>query len=908
MANYSEEEKRVLTKEMSDKIYNDSYSITEEELVQDTNWIEASKDVYKELEGVDWSGTDEDLAKKGLDMMSRFNYNLTLGTINYTAQLQDASDKTKLSFYYMMDMYDKKDISLNGTMRAFKELGLDPASYIGIGTLGMGFAGKQATAVAAKKGLKEMLKQGAIKILQSPVAVASTEGAIYTAADDIARQDAAIGAQIQDKYNPTQTGVAAGIGAVAGAGIVKGTQFAGRKINQVMQEGNELMMQQAGGGTPPKISTNRVDMVLNEAKDLQGNAMIKHLNKLNMKELSPEDKQKVIEFRKANIQTKPKTEKVEEKILARDQFQKGFYSKLEDTVLKLPDDMKFNTIDEAIEHLKKQGVKQDEIDAAGLNNNMTSAWTDINKADLENALNSRTDIIQKESIVDLSEDGGVQDFDTWESEWVYERESDRVSVGESGWGKVITDERTGREIEIGQSYNDDVYVDDYGTEYDWSEMRDDWYDNYADPQDYMDRLIDDGIDLEDEDAIKDAILEYADDDAPWYDYYGSKVVYENEFGQTYDDLDEAIEATKREMYDEYEAYADEYGKETYADYTVDGGDNYDMEVYRMPDFEAMAGKQTHQEPHLGDYEDTAENVAFHVRKKDRTDADGNTGVVLEEVQSQWEQDWRSQGGGNVLSAEEKTKVQSTVDDLLKKEKDLIEQRTELSNKRRELKAQAENITTTEENDFKYTPEQSKLLSDLEKQIDEIVEKEADFRLKITENRTAQENEMAKLKGPDLATPPLSKRTQYEKLALMDQLKNAIDKDMNYFGFINGHIQNGGKIKTTKGMVQAYDVEMPRIIQKLTNQKPYMAKFYGGRPVSGEKIYWDPKKAAEGDYYDNISSEKNNGEFWYWRVDLTPELKDKITKSKIQLYTNPATVGTAAAGAAAATQQEETNND
>ncbi len=258
MPNYSDEETRTLTKEMSDKIYNDSYEVTEQELVQDSAWIEATKSVYKELEGVEWSGADEDAAKTGLDLMSRFNYNLTLGTINYTAKLQDADPKTKLAFYYMMDMYDKKDISGNGVMRAFKEMGLDPASYIGIGTLGMGFVGKQAAATTAKTGLKAMLKQGAIKFLQSPTAVAATEGAIYTGVDDIARQDAAIGAGVQDKYSPGQTALATGIGAAAGAGIVKGTQAIGRGISNVVNEQENVLRKNfeeggsmAGGGTPP---------------------------------------------------------------------------------------------------------------------------------------------------------------------------------------------------------------------------------------------------------------------------------------------------------------------------------------------------------------------------------------------------------------------------------------------------------------------------------------------------------------------------------------------------------------------------------------------------------------------------------------------------------------------------------
>ena len=263
MSNYSEDEQRVLSKEMSDKIYNDSYSTTEEELQKDTNWIEATKGVYKQLEGTEWSGSDEDAAKKGLEMMGRFNYNLTLGTINYTAQLQDADPKTKLDFYYMMDMYDKKDISGAGVGRAFKEMGLDPASYIGIGTLGMGLVGKQAATVAAKTGLKTMLRQGAIKFLQSPVAVAATEGAIYTGVDDVARQDAAIGAGLQDEYSPGQTAVASGIGAVAGAGIVKGTQVIGRSLLNATESINNKVMSVSG----EPLNTSFFHQTTKEAED-----------------------------------------------------------------------------------------------------------------------------------------------------------------------------------------------------------------------------------------------------------------------------------------------------------------------------------------------------------------------------------------------------------------------------------------------------------------------------------------------------------------------------------------------------------------------------------------------------------------------------------------------------------------
>jgi len=250
---YSEKEKAGITKEMSDKLYNDQYSTTEDELVKDPDWTQASKDVYEVIEGTKWSGSDEDAAKKGLDMMSRFNFNLALGTLGYTAKMHNASDQQKLSFYYLMDIYDKKDISGAGVGRAFKEIGLDPTTYIGISTLGAAFVGKEAAGAAAKAGLKEMLKEGAKRYLANTVGVGATEAAIYSGADDYARQQAAIGAGVQENYDPTQTLEHAAAGAVVGGTLMKGGQVLGGAVKQAYKEGQKLMEQAAGGGLPPDI-------------------------------------------------------------------------------------------------------------------------------------------------------------------------------------------------------------------------------------------------------------------------------------------------------------------------------------------------------------------------------------------------------------------------------------------------------------------------------------------------------------------------------------------------------------------------------------------------------------------------------------------------------------------------------
>jgi hypothetical protein len=221
---------------MAQEIYDKEREYTEQELSKDATWVEASRMAYKYFNDSDFTGTDEEAAKAGLEMMGEFNYNMALGTIPMVAKISGASDEQKLAFYYMMDAYDKKDISSAGVGRFFKNIGLDPTTYVGIGTLGWGFAGKAAGGQAAKAGLKEMMKQGAKKYLQSTTAVAATEGAVYTAADDISRQNVAVEAGMQEEIDPTQTAVAAGIGAAGGAGLVKGGELAGKGVKQVVKK------------------------------------------------------------------------------------------------------------------------------------------------------------------------------------------------------------------------------------------------------------------------------------------------------------------------------------------------------------------------------------------------------------------------------------------------------------------------------------------------------------------------------------------------------------------------------------------------------------------------------------------------------------------------------------------------
>jgi hypothetical protein len=610
---------------------------------------------------------------------------------------------------------------------------------------------------------------------------------------------------------------------------------------------------------------SKVTRILEEAVGLEGKALSNHLKQIDMKNITPEEKQAVINFRKENVAGKKQKPKKEDPILAKDQFQKGFYSKLEDVVLKMPEETKFETSENAIEYLLKQGVKSDEIEASRIGDKIKNypKIQNLNSQDLSSMLNARHDKIAR---VDLDK-AEFPDYETWESEYFeVDYRNDKL---------FVTDNYSGNNVQITTEWYDDIFVYSYGNEYDYFDMLDDWYeyqgkggeyDNRVDPEILQEakKLEETGFlkDYRDDEKLKEAVIEVAQEDAPWYDEFTSKLKYEDEFGNTYESEQDAIDGVKEYLYDLAEERVEE---RPYEDYTVSGGSNYAMNVYRMKDFEKEPGKLEFSEPHLEavNFSDISDNVAFHVRRKDRLGPNKTVGRVIEEIQSQWEQDWRAKG--------DKARI---------------------------------------------------------------------------------------------SKPPLYKRTQYEKLALMDQLKMAVDEDKDFFGVTNGHLQNGTYISTTKGMIQAYDIEIPRILEKLTGQRPYAAdikngelikkiettqeemalhekredikKEYismnlpkgmsleilqkdpnhygftrdyadkilaldseyqsiGARLLDMTKIYWNPKLAEKGDYYENVIKHSK----WFWKVDLTSDIKDRIQKSKIQLYS----VG-AGAGAGAAMEQNQ----
>lgn len=205
---------------------------TEDELIADPQFQAAAKVVfdafggkgqadrqYGKLVGQEPPKNREDYAKWGMEFMGWFNYNLPqMGLIGYKASQMEKGGMERFALYELMELYDQKQISWSGTRRFWTGVLTDPSTYAGLGTFGVGVAGRTGVKTATKAGLKEILKNSA-------GTAAALEAAAYGAADDVMRQNVKIGAGQQGELDFTQTAVAAGTGALLGGSLVKGAQF-----------------------------------------------------------------------------------------------------------------------------------------------------------------------------------------------------------------------------------------------------------------------------------------------------------------------------------------------------------------------------------------------------------------------------------------------------------------------------------------------------------------------------------------------------------------------------------------------------------------------------------------------------------------------------------------------------------
>jgi|DEB0MinimDraft_6_1074348.scaffolds.fasta_scaffold03096_4 hypothetical protein len=275
--------------------------ITEESLLSDPKWIEASRKVYLMNEGPDAKALDNDrqAAQYGLRYMGWFNYNLPKMGLE-ASQLGDATDDQRKAFVDLMDMYDQKDVSLSGVGRAITGVLADPTTYVGIGTLGAGIVGREALKQGIKQGVKQATKAG----VTQGAKIGAIEGSVYGAADNSLRQSARIQAGTQEGFDFGEAAKAASIGAAAGGVLGSaigglGGRISGKKYQQALESEKKVLQDQPvdigtqvapyDEATAQKVrneaAETNIDFEPNLSLDVSGKAVdiaIDFMNKMNI--------------------------------------------------------------------------------------------------------------------------------------------------------------------------------------------------------------------------------------------------------------------------------------------------------------------------------------------------------------------------------------------------------------------------------------------------------------------------------------------------------------------------------------------------------------------------------------------------------------------------------------------------
>jgi len=196
--------------------------VTETDLISNPQWIEGSRRLMPLFSGTPLGSdegdlSDEEAAQWGLEMMGWFNYNIPAMGFSVN-KIQKASSNQKLALFYLMEMYEQKQIDWNGTKRFFKGMAADPTTYVGLSTLGLGAVMGASAKQATKTGIVAALKAGL------PVtAVSAIEAGAFTSFDDAMRQMVAIEAGAQEGFDAGQnagaTAAGTGVGGLLGASV-----------------------------------------------------------------------------------------------------------------------------------------------------------------------------------------------------------------------------------------------------------------------------------------------------------------------------------------------------------------------------------------------------------------------------------------------------------------------------------------------------------------------------------------------------------------------------------------------------------------------------------------------------------------------------------------------------------------
>ena len=157
----------------------------------------------------------------GVNFMLKFNYNLP-NMVYQASRVAEMPPDVAKAMYYLMETADRDGVSAYNTGMGIAHAAWDATNYIGLATFGIGVAGSQAGKQATKAGIKGILKEIVLANVTKASVATGVEGAVFAAADDLARQTVEIaGDDNKTSFDLAQTGTSAAIGATVGEELTR---------------------------------------------------------------------------------------------------------------------------------------------------------------------------------------------------------------------------------------------------------------------------------------------------------------------------------------------------------------------------------------------------------------------------------------------------------------------------------------------------------------------------------------------------------------------------------------------------------------------------------------------------------------------------------------------------------------
>ena len=280
----------------SEKIENDLgeeelYSIHDQKIIKkaqampegsqntDKNWVVASKivhsylnpnakpfgstetrEVYKgvQMDGFPAQNTELEDAEAygnwGVNFMTAIDYNW--GALVWNAgKLNNAPPKVAKAMYYLMETADRDGMLLSNFGKGMLATALDPSTLVGLGTLGLGLAGKFAGKKLSRMAFKEVLKKTILTMPSASTAYLAGEGAVMMGSDNYARQNIKVDAGVQDDINVGEVATSTAIGGAFGSAI--------DVLSPSVIEGGKRLIAGAGKEIKQFIDNNKIGANLN---------------------------------------------------------------------------------------------------------------------------------------------------------------------------------------------------------------------------------------------------------------------------------------------------------------------------------------------------------------------------------------------------------------------------------------------------------------------------------------------------------------------------------------------------------------------------------------------------------------------------------------------------------------------